>query len=210
MSDYIVLNHKSDKDTLEFKIKQCSFIGQYLTKEELDFMVYYIKDDKAQCIIFDTGYLIVSIKTEAGKLVCWGRLDGIKKIDEVAGSGMFFRNETQVIEREGIDPKYDKLLKSLVGYHEGALESAIWFQHIDLLTDYIPEMELEGEYLRPLIDSGVTDKKSYTIAIKEGEDHYEVTTLTIAFHKIGVSARSESTIRLSEAEFTTLIQVINQ
>lgn len=209
MSNYIVLNNQSDEETLVSKINQCSFIGEYLSKEELDFIVDCIEEDKSDFIVFETGFLINSIKTRAGKVVCWGRLDGVKQIDEVADSGMFFRKETRLVEREGDDPQYDKLLKSLVGRGGEDVESAIWTQHIDLTAKYIPEMELAGEYIRSLIESGVTDEKDYTVAIKESEDQYEVTTIAIAYHKSGNIARSTDSITLSKAEFEKLIEVIN-
>lgn len=209
MSNHIVLNSKSDKDTLESKINQCSFIGQYLSNVELDYVVDCIEEDKSEFIVFETGFLINSIKTRAGKLICWGRFDGVNQIDEVADSGMFFRKETRLVEREGDDPQYDKLLKSLVGRGGEDVESAIWTQHIDLTAKYIPEMELAGVYLKALIESDITDQKNYTIAIKDSEDQYEVTTVSIAYHKSGHVARSTKNKTLSQAEFEKLVEVIN-
>lgn len=210
MSNYIVLNNQSDEETLVSKINQCSFIGKYLTEEELDFMLDCIEEDKSEFIIFETGFLINSIKREGGKLIYFGRFDGVNQIGEVTELGIFIRNETRVIEREGIDPHYDKLLKSLVGYHEGALESAIWIQHISYYDDYIPEMEFSGESIRSLMDGGVTDEKHYMIVIKENENEYIFSTVAFAYHKSGHIARSQSNITVSSSEAKKIIEVINQ
>jgi hypothetical protein len=210
MSQYIVLSNELSNQALKSIVEKCSFIDKYLSKEEVDSIIKSTRSENSIFIIFDTGFLINYIKGEASKLICWGKLDGILSVDEAMESGMFFRKETQVIEREGVDPQYDKLLNNLIGDCEGYLESAIWFQHINFSDEYIPEMDFLNIYLRDLKDSGVTDEKDYTIAIKKGEEHYEVSTVVIAYHISGTTARSQTKIELSQEEFLKLVEVINQ
>lgn len=209
MSKFIEVNNRKTVREVVDQINNCSFFGNFLTNEEGSELVESVFVDNIEHILFDTGLLISVHRNKGGKFLAFGRLDGDTRLEDYPAQGMFFRNETLLVEKEGeSDTSYSKLLKSLINHSGEGVETAIWCQHICLSDKYIPEMEAGGNFYRALKDDGITDEKNYTVALKDGEK-YTLTSISIAYHESGVEARSVMEQDVNEDEFKKIVEIIN-